>query len=146
MLSIEVSNRQTAFDPDAERLQQAAEAVLRDAGIADAQLSIAVVDDSTIHALNRQYLGHDEPTDVLSFLLERDGEHLEGEVIVSADTALRAAKEFGWGVHDELLLYVIHGTLHLIGYDDQSDDERAAMRAAECRYLSRFGLDARGEH
>ncbi len=141
MLTIEISNRQSAVEVDRERMQQAAESILRDAGVAEAHLSLAVVDDDTIHQLNRQYLDHDYPTDVLSFLLERDAERLEGEVIVSAETAVRAAAEYSWPPGDELLLYVIHGTLHLVGHDDASPSERTAMQREERRYLVQFGLE-----
>jgi probable rRNA maturation factor len=111
--------------------------------VGHAQLSIAIVDDATIHELNRRYLEHDYPTDVLSFTLERDNEHLEGEVIASAETAARSAADYGWSADDELLLYVVHGTLHLVGHDDGTPDERAVMRRLERRYLASFGLQCR---
>jgi probable rRNA maturation factor len=139
MLSIELCNRQALVPLDAARLKNAAAAVLGDAGFDDGYLSIAIVDDAEIHNLNRQYLAHDFATDVLSFVLEQEGAHLEGEVIASAETAARCAAEYGWTPGDELLLYVIHGTLHLAGHDDLEDEPRAAMRAAERRYLERFG-------
>jgi probable rRNA maturation factor len=145
MLRIDISNCQDTPTLNEQRLKQAAEAILRDAGIAHGELSIAIVDDATIHPLNRQYLGHDYPTDVLSFLLDRQGDHLDGEVVVSMDTAARAASEYGWSTDDELLLYVIHGTLHLVGHDDTSPDERTAMRRHEQRYLAPFGLTPRGD-
>ena len=145
MVSIEITNEQDALRFDEDRLKQGAESVLRDAGIVAGSLSIAVVDDPAIHALNRKYLAHDCPTDVLSFTLERDGRRLEGEVVASAETAARAAEQFGWAAEDELLLYVLHGTLHLVGYDDATDELRLAMRAAERRYLAAFGLVLREE-
>jgi probable rRNA maturation factor len=143
MISIEIANKQNALELDFERLRQAAEAVLRDARIVGGTLSIAVVDDGVIHELNRQYLEHDEPTDVLSFVLESTGGRLDGEVIVSSTTAMRVATEYGWSPADELLLYVIHGTLHLVGYDDADAASCEAMRGAERRYLALFGLQPR---
>ena len=143
MIQIEIvseTDPNAAADP---RLRQAAEAILREAAIERATLSIAIVDDPAIHALNRQYLNHDYPTDVLSFLLEREGHSLEGEVIVSIDTAARRAVEFAWSTADELLLYVIHGTLHLVGHDDQTEAALAEMRAAERRILSLFEIEPR---
>src|SRR4029450_4248528 len=83
--------------------------------------SSAVGDEKTIHELNRRHLDHDWPTDVLSFVLEDDGEHLEGEVLLSADTAATAADELGNSAAEEQLLYVIHGMLHLVGYNDKDD-------------------------
>lgn len=143
MLSIELSNEQESLRFDESRLKRAAENILRDAGFTSGSLSIAVVDDSTIHELNRQYLAHDYPTDVLSFLLEQEGERIEGEVIASADTACRTAAQLGCLAEDELLLYVIHGTLHIIGHDDSDDSQRAAMRAAERSCLAKFEVELR---
>jgi probable rRNA maturation factor len=86
-------------------------------------------------------LEHDYPTDVLSFVLEEADGHLEGEVIISADTAASNAAEIGWPASAEQLLYAIHGALHLVGYRDKSDEEVSCMRAAEKKYLSQFGLE-----
>ena len=116
--------------------------IVRDAGCSEVTLSIAVVDDSTIHRLNREFLDHDEPTDVISFVLEREGERLDGEVIASAETAIAAAREIGWPAADELLLYVIHGTLHLVGFDDLTAEARAEMRGRERHYLALMGVEA----
>lgn len=143
MLSIEISNQQTSVEFDAQRMHRAAEAILGDAGITDAQLSIALVDDATIHELNRRFLQHDYPTDVLSFVLERDATRLEGEVIASAQTAQRTAAQYDWSADDELLLYVIHGTLHLVGRDDATPADQAAMRRDEGRYLALFDVQPR---
>jgi probable rRNA maturation factor len=143
VITIHVANRQTALDVDQSRLREAVRMILDEASIREAEMSVAVVDDPTIHALNRRYLSHDGPTDVLSFVLERSGQKLEGEVVVSAETATRAAARFGWSADDELLLYVIHGTLHLVGHDDQTPPQRAAMRARERACLARFGLEPR---
>ena len=142
---IEISYNQNALQVDAARCERAARSILVDAGVDEARLSLAVVDDDTIHQLNRQFLDHDYPTDVLSFLLEREGNRLEGEVVVSADTAARVAMEIGWAAEDELLLYIIHGTLHLVGHDDATPQQRAAMREREAHYLAAFGLTRRDD-
>ena len=144
MIAIHVANEQT-LPLDETPLRRAVRMILRDAAISHAEVSIAVVDDPTIHQLNRQYLDHDEATDVISFVLQREEDRLEGEVVVSAETAQRCAHQFGWSAADELLLYVIHGTLHLVGYDDQTPEQRAAMRDQERAYLARFGLEPRYE-
>ncbi len=140
MIEIELANRQSTHRFDEDRLISAARMILSDEGIERAVTSIAVVDDVTIHELNRRYLQHDYPTDVLSFVFEKSDDHLEGEVIVSADTAATASPQYGWSVDDELLLYVIHGTLHLVGYDDTTPAARDSMRSRECHYLGHFGL------
>jgi len=142
MIEIESANEQSTLDVDEDRLREAVVMVLVDAGIDRANISVAIVDDPTIHALNRRYLQHDGPTDVLSFLLDRSEESLEGEVVVSADTAAGSAAQFGWSARDELLLYVVHGILHLVGCDDGLPEDRADMRRRERASLARFGLES----
>ena len=138
MLEIELANRQTRHAIDAACLMAAARLVLEEEGISRATLSIAVVSDKAIRQLNRRYLQHDYATDVISFLLDSGAGWLEGEIIVSADTAATQAPQFGFSPQDELLLYVIHGTLHLVGFDDTTPAARRKMQARQRRYLRRL--------
>jgi probable rRNA maturation factor len=118
---------------------------------------VALVDDPAIHDINRQYLGHDYPTDVISFLLECEpaeedsaagkpptlrgnGKRLDGELIISTETAIQEAKNYGWSPREELVLYLIHGLLHLVGYDDLSSTEQSVMRARERAMLALFQI------
>lgn len=138
---LSLANQQSAHAVSEARLLDGARRVLADSKFASATISLAVVDDSTMQALNRQFLNHDWPTDVLSFVLDESGGHLNGEVVLSADTAATAAAEGGWRPADEQLLYVIHGMLHLVGLDDQSEAEVRNMRAAERFYLHECGVE-----
>ena len=98
-------------------------------------ISIAVVDNATIHRLNRDHLCHDWPTDVITFPLAGPGETAcSGEVVVSAEMAVSIARELNGEPLSELGLYLIHGLLHLCGYDDKSEAGAAAMaaRQADC--------------
>jgi probable rRNA maturation factor len=140
-LAISLANEQSVHAVDEVRLLEAARSVLADSKFASATVSLAVVDDSTMQELNRRYLNHDWPTDVLSFVLEQQGDHLEGEVVLSADTAAAAAVEAGWNAAYEQLLYVIHGVLHLVGYDDTTPEASDGMRSAERSYLRRCGVE-----
>ncbi|HVY60053.1 MAG TPA: rRNA maturation RNase YbeY, partial [Planctomycetota bacterium] len=101
--------------------------------------SVAIVDDPTIHALNREHLAHDYPTDVISFGLRDpdDPDPLLGEVVVSADRARAEAKARGIGADEELLRYVVHGTLHLLGHDDQEPRARARMHRKQEAVLAK---------
>jgi probable rRNA maturation factor len=139
-IQVTLANEQSRHQVDESKLIEAAKAVVLDSQFASATISLAIVDDDTMHQLNRQYLEHDYPTDVLSFVLEDDDSHLEGEVIASADTASAVACELGVSPDQELLLYVIHGTLHLVGFRDKTPEEVEEMRAAEQRYLQQFGF------
>jgi probable rRNA maturation factor len=140
-LAVSVSNRQMRHLVDEPQLVSAVQSVFSDSDFSSSNVSVAIVDDATMHELNSRYLDHDWPTDVLSFVLEDDGDHLEGEIVVSADTAAASAAEIGWPSAAELLLYVIHGALHLVGYRDKSPAGQREMRAAEARYLRQFGLE-----
>jgi len=144
-LEIEVASEQDKLPIDESRLVEAARRVLAGEGISSGTVSLAVVNDARIHELNRRYLNHDYPTDVLSFVLEQSPAHLAGEVIVSADTAISSSARYGWSPADELLLYVIHGCLHLAGQDDQTSAAREKMRDRERHYLALFGLSPRYE-
>jgi probable rRNA maturation factor len=103
------------------------------------ELSFAVIDDVRMQAVNRDTLGHDYPTDVLSFPMAEEPV-LMGEILLSADTARREAAERGHPAYDELLLYAVHGVLHLLGYDDHDPAARRRMRRAERAALAVLGV------
>ncbi|MDJ0975752.1 MAG: rRNA maturation RNase YbeY [Planctomycetota bacterium] len=107
----------------------------------EAELSFLVVDDAQMQQINREQLGHDYPTDVISFPLEAEPV-LMGDVVVSAETARREAAERGHPAYHELVLYAVHGVMHLLGYDDHSPDDRRRMRRAERAALKALGLPA----
>ena len=101
-------------------------------------LSFVVVDDARMAELHERYSGISGPTDVLSFPLG-DDPVLLGEVVISADTARREAAARGHPAYDELLLYAVHGVLHLVGHDDHEPADRRRMRSAERRALAALG-------
>jgi probable rRNA maturation factor len=136
LITIAITNRQRTLSIDRRRMRRAIQAIVRDSKITEARISIAVVDDATIAKLHDQFLNDPEPTDVLSFVLERSTHVLEGEVVVSADTAQAYAAQYDCTPEDELMLYVIHGTLHLVGFDDTTPRKRAVMRKKEKEYLN----------
>lgn len=109
-----------------------------------ARISLAVVDDTEIARLNARYLGRHAPTDVLAFpySVTDDPAHDEelGEVIVSAQAAQREAHRRHKTFEEELALYVIHGLLHLLGYDDTSPEKARAMRRREKELLRMLDL------
>ncbi len=141
MLEIAIHDRTARPTAELNRLKSAVAEVCRQAGVSAAEISVALVDDAQIAELHQRYLELAEPTDVLSFVLSHDGGRLEGEIVASVDTATRQALRCGWPAADELLLYVVHGALHLVGYDDIDPADRRRMRQAERRILAGFGLD-----
>ena len=158
---IDIVDQQQGLAIDFDRVRAVIERVLEEERIPSAEISVALVDDAAIHRLNREFLGHDYPTDVISFRLSAEHspspdsglraelpdtpllpntDHLEAELVISTETALRESSGHGWPADDELLLYVVHGTLHLCGYDDLTDAARPIMRDRERHYLARWLL------
>jgi probable rRNA maturation factor len=101
----------------------------------DTSLSIVVVDDRAMKDYNRRFHHVNEPTDVLSFDSPLRQEYL-GDIIISYDTAKENARQAGWRVDQELQLLVTHGILHLLGYDDSTEDEREVMWRRQAEIMS----------
>jgi probable rRNA maturation factor len=182
VFAVEISDAQQAVEVDHDRLRQLTRSVLQDEGIVAARISIALVDDPTIHDINRRFLQHDYPTDVISFLLsdeavgpaaaaggggsdavrddaeaeakgidaeavriDAEAVRIEGEVVISGETAARTAAEIGCPPTHEVALYLVHGLLHLCGYDDQNEADRSRMRRREQSHLQKIGITANYE-
>ena len=122
-------------------LREVSRMVLEGEGVKEAKISLAFVDNTTIHRINKQFLDHDEPTDVITFPLSGEGaKKLEGELVIGVEVAIEQAKDRGHPVDTELSLYVIHGLLHLCGYDDRTKKDAAEMRVKEREYLKALHL------
>ena len=116
---------------------------------AGSEVSVTLADDEVIQVLNRDYRGIDRPTDVLSFALD-EGEampepddsqgHLLGDIIISAETAVRQGEEYGHGLERELVYLGVHSLLHLLGYDHMNARDKAKMRAEEEKALALLHL------
>lgn len=185
---IDISNRQSSLVFDEKRVQAAVLTALAIEQVSSAVLSISIVDNAAIHAINRDHLQHDYPTDVISFQLdfltaddlqqEDDAENeqeaddfpedhgdvdddsvevvndelltegraagaaIEGEIIASAEMAVSMAADGEWSAEAELILYIVHGLLHICGYDDLTPEEKCIMRARERAILRELGLTA----
>lgn len=113
-----------------------AQRILSDLGCPDAELSVLIVDDAEIQQINRDYLQRDKPTNVISFAMqEGEGSGLNpsllGDVVISADTAARDAVEVGKPIASELCFLLLHGILHLLGYDHERGTEQEALAMEE---------------
>jgi len=123
---------------DVVRLRRRAAAMLRAVGQPRAELSIALVGDPEIRALNGRWRGKPKPTDVLSFSLV-EGDHAErragllGDVVISVETAARQARARRRGLDDTVAKLLLHGVLHLLGHDHEDDDDARRMQAEERR-------------
>ena len=132
----------------ARRLVQLARKFAVVLGVRSAELSLTLVRDSTIRKLKHQYFGVDAATDVLSFPAGEfpgPGPRPLGDIVISIDTARRAAAEFDSTFERELALYLAHGFLHLLGYDHQTRREARQMERLERQLLGHAGMLARSE-
>ncbi|MBL7133551.1 MAG: rRNA maturation RNase YbeY [Phycisphaerae bacterium] len=108
-------------------------------GVSISDVDLAVVDGRQMAALNRRYLGRAGPTDVLSFdLSESRHRTVSAQIVVCGPAVVRRARRRRLGVQSEMLLYVAHGLLHLIGYDDRNPPARAKMSARQEELLNEF--------
>ena len=174
-----ISNEQRVVKMPARALKTAAETVLRDEQVAQAEISVALVGNARIHEVNRQFLKHDYPTDVISFLLESEqlepleeppakvagkstglkrlsgqparppatvrrgrGLRLEGEIVIGAEYAAELADQYDWTATEEITLYLVHGLLHLCGYDDLTPSEKRIIRRREKEILEQLNITA----
>jgi len=135
-----------------EDLQALAERVVQEVlaaeGVAkEVEVSVVFVDDEYIRRLNRQYRGVDFPTDVLSFamlegepLASKEEELILGDVVVSLPAAQRQSAEYGHSLAREVAYLIVHGMLHLLGYDHQTAEQKQVMRTKEEAVLEKLNL------
>ncbi|MGI9468851.1 MAG: rRNA maturation RNase YbeY, partial [Rubripirellula sp.] len=141
LLNIEIIvDEDVNYVANEQRLRDACTAATSLRDFHQGEIGIRVTTDAAIHQINRDHLGHDYPTDVISFAYAANRPHIEGELVVSVDTAAERANELGWSVDHELLLYVVHGTLHITGMDDHEPKDRLAMRCAEREIMLQLGV------
>ncbi len=134
----------------ADLLEHAALAVLDLSGVPEGDLTIALVDEARIQGLNRDFLGEDAPTDVLSFPADEPDPETGclylGDVVISVGRAAEQARERGHTVEAEMQLLVVHGVLHLLGHDHARRAEKERMWAAQARVLERLGISPQIVH
>lgn len=135
-MRILATNKQTVTDIDIPRIKHTSDKILRTLENEDSEISLTFVDDAGITEINTQYLGRDYPTNVIAFSMN-EGEfgnvnpNILGDIIISTETALRNAETEGLSLEDELDYLIIHGVLHLLGYDHELPGEAKEMREKE---------------
>jgi len=141
-LFLEVLDEQDELVVDLERVRVVCERILADGKIISGRINVVLVNSDTIQQYNRDFLQHDYPTDTISFPIDdRQSEgHLEGEVLVCTEVAKERSEEFGWTAEEESLLYVVHGMLHLIGFEDALPEQQEVMQEKERYYLAAIGI------
>lgn len=165
-MTILINNEQEAYAVDEAFLERTVNAVLTmHGGVTDAQLGVTLVDDPAIHELNLRFRGVDRPTDVLSFpmieyggdyeegddpwedddslFLDKDpltGEVMLGDLVISMPTCAKQALQYGHSPERELAYLTVHGMLHLLGYDHETEGDKVLMRSLEEKVLSSLDL------
>ncbi|MBI3606444.1 MAG: rRNA maturation RNase YbeY [Nitrospirae bacterium] len=139
MIRVAISNRQRILIVNIPHLRRRARQVLLEMGFVKGDLSLAFVNDGDMRVLNATYRSIDRPTDVLAFAMSEGpftdiNPGILGDVVISTETALRQARRAGRDPDDEIDALLVHGVLHLIGYDhERSRSDARVMRAQERR-------------
>ena len=139
-MRIEVANIQNHYEIKSNKIKKIVKEVLNKEG-RDAKLSIVLVDNVEIRKLNERFLGYDEATDVLAFPLSNSENFLSGEIVVSVETAVEAANKRKSSIEGEIVLYLVHGILHLLGYNDNNEENAGTMHNKESKILALLGYN-----
>ena len=135
-MEVLITNEQNTVDINTDFIKEVAIEIMSFIGLPDnSQLSMVFCDDEAIKELNSQYRNKNEPTDVLSFPIELENFIPEirmlGDIVISTETAIKQAKEYNHSTETEIVILLIHGLLHLNGYDHIKEDEREIMQSKE---------------
>ena len=129
---------------DRKAIQTVVDAALAEDGMESCALTVLIIGDAESARLHREHFAVDGTTDVMTFPDDstdpETGLHLLGDLAVCTDVAVREAAERGRSPSDELTLYVLHGLLHLLGYDDEDPADQAEMWAVQRRWLATVGI------
>jgi probable rRNA maturation factor len=141
-VKLEIVDLQKFYPIDKNRIKRLVAGVLKaEKKGKDTELSIVFADNKRIKEINRTFLGHNYATDVLSFPYHEPSRknNITGEIIVSVEMAAKLAQKRGYSIEGEVALYLIHGLLHLLGYDDKHKRDAKKMHQREGELLSNFG-------
>jgi len=142
-MRISIQNRQKRILLNLKKVRRATQTILTELGLLDAELSVLLVDDARIRDLNRRYLKRDKPTNVLAFPM-REGEfstlhpNLLGDLVISVETAKRQSDRFGLNEIEMVILLMVHGVLHLIGYEHEGTKKGAREMSLKQKELFRI--------
>ncbi|MFC2140386.1 rRNA maturation RNase YbeY [Candidatus Auribacterota bacterium] len=148
-MEIQINNRQRLVKLNQESIRTIVRTILKTETKKkysdNFEISLNFVRDKAIQEINKKYLGKDSPTDVISFsMIEGELSSLYpdilGDVFISSETAIRQAQEYKFDLNSEMILYIVHGVLHLLKYDDIDPQKRKIMKRKERYYLKKFKL------
>ncbi len=139
-MEVLIDNRQSRHKFSLKKIEQTVQVILNALDFPDGEISILLVDNPQIAALNQEYLNRPGPTNVIAFAM-REGDyshltpHLLGDVVISMDTADREARDAGMSMEIRFNELLVHGILHLFSYDHENDDEEARRMEEKSREL-----------
>ena len=139
-MKLEITDLQKLQPINKDKIKKIIKSVLR-VEKKDAELSVVFIDNKTIKQINNAFLGHNYATDVLSFACNEPSfkNSIKGEIIVSVEMASKLSRRYGYEIEGEIVLYLVHGLLHLLGYDDKRKKDAKKMHQREGSLLSTLG-------
>jgi probable rRNA maturation factor len=137
---VEIANLQKHYEINKSKIRNVVKVVLNKE-VKSAKLSIAFVDNEEIKRLNERFLGSNEVTDVIAFPLNNKEDILSGEIVISVETAVEVANRKKSNVEGEIILYLVHGILHLLGYNDNNKKNAKIMHEKESEILAFLGYN-----
>ena len=120
-----------------EKVKEVVNAIVSGEKKAVGEISFIITSDNYLRSINKEFLNHDYFTDVITFDYS-SGDIVNGEIYISEDTVRRNSLEYEDSFDNEILRVMFHGILHLVGYSDTTDDEKALMRSLEDKWMKRF--------
>jgi len=136
--TIAVSNRQRVRKINLPLLKKITAAALEELKIEGVELGIILIGAREMALLHEEFLGHKGPTDVITFDYKNSERRIHGEIVVCVEEAGRQSREFGTSRQSEIVRYIVHGILHLLGHDDLKPAARKRMKQAEGRILGKL--------
>jgi probable rRNA maturation factor len=129
-MGVLIDNQQSKYKISLKKIRQKAQTILNALGKPDGELSILIVDNSRIGELNEKYLNRAGPTNVIAFPMQEGrfssiSPHLLGDVVISVEIAAKEGKSFGISLEERFIQLLVHGILHLLGYDHEKTDQEA---------------------
>ncbi|KKM73104.1 hypothetical protein LCGC14_1413810 [marine sediment metagenome] len=137
---VEIANLQKHYEINKSKIRKVVKVVLNKE-VKSAKLSIAFVDNEEIKRLNERFLGSNEVTDVIAFPLNNKEDILSGEIVISVETAVEVANRKKSNVEGEIILYLVHGILHLLGHNDKNKKNAKIMHEKESEILAFLGYN-----
>ncbi len=137
---VEIADLQKHYEINKSKIKKAVKVVLNKE-VRSAKLSIAFVDNEEIKRLNERFLGSNEVTDVITFPLNNKEDILSGEIVISVETAVEVANRRKSNVEGEIILYLVHGILHLLGYNDNNKKNAKIIHEKESEILTFLGYN-----